>query len=199
MDLLIGSNNEHKAREIQEIFDKEMPGEVKILNPSDVLEEVLDVEETGATLEMNSFLKASAFSEKTGYPCIADDTGLEIDALNGKPGVHSARFAGKESNDANNRKKVLEMLKNIPDNEKTARFKTVICYCRDGNTDFIEGICEGRIISEERGSSGFGYDPIFIPEGFDETFAEMPPEKKNELSHRGKAIKNFIRFLRSNR
>ncbi len=192
MKLLIGSNNRHKADEIQEIFDRTSPGTVNIITPDEVLTYSLNVIEDGDTLEKNAYLKASAFNRVTGLDCIADDTGLEIDALGGKPGVYSARFACEESNDKKNREKVLELLKNISPDQRTARFRTVICYCTNDQVLYVEGICNGNIIDTERGSSGFGYDPIFIPDGFDKTFAEMSAEQKNKLSHRGKAVENLI-------
>lgn len=197
MKLLIGSNNKHKAKEIQEIFDRKAPGQITILRPDDVLTEKLDVDECGNTLEMNAYLKASAFNKATGIACIADDTGLEIDTLDGKPGVHSARFAGNDCNDEDNRKKVLSLLKNIDPDKKTARFRTVICFCNGEKIDYVEGICNGNIIDIERGFNGFGYDPVFVPAGFDITFAEMTAEQKNKLSHRGKAIENLINQLKN--
>jgi len=195
MKLLIGSNNKHKADEIQEIFDRVALGKVKILTPSNVLSDVLDIIEDGDTLEKNALLKAQGFFEATGISCIADDTGLEIDALNGKPGVRSARFAGEDSNDQNNRDKVLYLMKDIEPQRRSARFRTVICYYGSDDVWYVDGICEGQIINSELGSNGFGYDPIFIPEGFDLTFAEMTAEQKNKLSHRGKAIENLISEL----
>jgi XTP/dITP diphosphohydrolase len=195
MKILIGSNNKHKAEEIQEIFDRVAPKKVKILTPSDVLDEILDIIEDGDTLEKNALLKARGFNQASGIACIADDTGLEIDALGGKPGVYSARFAGEDSNDKKNREKVLRMMADIKPENRTARFRTVICYCNGDDVWYVEGICKGQIIDEERGDAGFGYDPIFVPNGFGQTFAEMTPDQKNKLSHRGKAIENLIRKL----
>ncbi len=196
MKLLFGSNNKHKAQEIKQIIDKNFQNYFKISIPSDILDNVPDIEETGANLKDNALIKASAFYELTNIPCFADDTGLEIDALNGEPGVYSARFAGEDCNDADNRKKVLRLLKNVPINERTARFKTVISFFDGTKANFVEGVCEGIIMDEERGTSGFGYDPIFIPEGYELTFAEMPAEEKNKISHRAKATQNFISFLK---
>jgi XTP/dITP diphosphohydrolase len=196
MNILIGSNNKHKAAEIQEIFDRVAPGKVKIMIPAEVLNEKLDIIEDGDTLEANAYLKARGFYDATGIACIADDTGLEIDALSGNPGVHSARFAGEESNDQKNRTKVLKMMAPVDQKERSARFRTVICYCEADEVWYVDGICEGSIIETERGDSGFGYDPIFIPDGYDVTFAEMTAEQKNKISHRGKAIENLISELK---
>jgi len=192
MKILIASNNKHKAEEIQEIFDRVAYGKVRIIIPADVLDEKLDIIEDGDTLEANAYLKARGFFDATGIACIADDTGLEIDALSGKPGVHSARFAGEESNDLRNRVKVLKMMDGIESKERSARFRTVICYCKGQEVWYVNGICEGHIIEAERGDSGFGYDPIFMPDGYDLTFAEMTAKQKNKISHRGKAIENLI-------
>ena len=194
MKLLIATNNKHKISEIVRIFEQKIPGKIDILTPNDLHLE-LDVEETAGTLEGNAELKAKAFFDAVKIPVIADDTGLEIDALDGQPGVYSARFAGEPPNDERNRQKVLALMKDIPEEERTARFRTVICYIDDKGINFIEGKCEGKIIEEERGDAGFGYDPIFIPEGFDKTFAEMTADEKNSISHRGRAIRNFADWL----
>ncbi len=197
MKLLIGTNNQHKVREIREILDREFPGRFEIFTPTDVLNKSIDIEETGCTLEENAFLKSSEFYSLTKIPSISDDTGLEIDAMKGEPGVNSARYSGEHGNDAENRKKVLNLLNGIPEERRTARFRTVICYIDEGKAEYIEGICSGKIIDEERGANGFGYDSIFVPDSFDKTFAEMSPEEKNLLSHRGKAVRNLVEFLKT--
>ena len=195
MKILLASNNRHKQREIQQIFDSVAPGFIELLAPGDVLQKTIEVEETGKTLEENAYLKAKAFFDLARMPCIADDTGLEIDALNGAPGVHSARFAGERCDDASKRRKALEMLKGAPPEQRTARFRTVFCYIDGAQARYAEGICRGKIIDEERGSGGFGYDSLFVPEGFSQTFAEMSASQKNELSHRGKAALNLVEIL----
>ncbi|TAL68017.1 MAG: RdgB/HAM1 family non-canonical purine NTP pyrophosphatase [Bacteroidetes bacterium] len=197
MKLLIGTNNQYKVREIKEILEREFPGKFEIVTPADVLDNSIDIEETGETLEENAYLKSSEFYSLTKIPSISDDTGLEIEALNGEPGVNSARYSGEHGNDAENRKKVLNLLNGVPEEKRKARFRTVICYVEEGRTEYIEGICSGRIINEERGKKGFGYDSIFAPDGFDKTFAEMTAEEKNNLSHRGKAIRNLVEFFRN--
>ena len=197
MKILIASNNTHKISEIQKILNLRYKDKFELLSPND-LSLTLDVDESANDLEGNAELKAKAFFEAAKIPVIADDTGLEIDALNGEPGVYSARFAGENANDSQNRHKVLGLMKDVPDNKRTARFRTVICYIDSNHTAFIEGNCDGKIIKEEHGDAGFGYDPIFMPEGFDRTFAEMTADEKNYISHRGKAIRNFADWLKSN-
>lgn len=196
MKLLIGTNNQHKVREIKGILEKEFPGKFNIVTPADVLDNSIDIDETGKTLEENAYLKSNEFYSLTQIPSISDDTGLEIEALNGEPGVNSARYSGEHGNDAENRKKVLNLLNGVPEEKRKARFRTVICYVREGKAEDIEGICSGKIIEVERGANGFGYDSIFVPDGFDKTFAEMTAEEKNRLSHRGKAVRNFVEFLK---
>lgn len=198
MEILLASNNRHKLKEMQQIFDAALPGKIKIMTPSDVHGKILDVEENADTLEGNAYLKAKAFFDKTNIPCIADDTGLEIDALNGAPGVHSARFSGVHGDDAANRKKALELLTGKELDERTARFRTVICFVADEKEEYIEGRCEGRIIFEERGDMGFGYDSLFQPEGHERTFAQMSDDEKNAISHRGNAVRNFVEFVKGN-
>jgi XTP/dITP diphosphohydrolase len=197
MKLLLGSNNRHKQSELQAIFDKEMPGSIDLLIPDDVLSEKIEVDETGNTFEENAYLKAKAFNDASGIPTFAEDTGLEIDALNGEPGIFSARYSGEHGNDSANRKKVLELMIDIPPEGRTARFRTVICLIINNKVEYLEGICAGKIIYDERGTNGFGYDPIFMPDGYDMTFAEMPSELKNSISHRNKAALNLINCLKS--
>jgi len=195
MKILIASNNIHKIEEINSILNIKLSSKIEVLSPSEIGVE-LDVEEDADTLEGNALLKAKAYFDASGLPVIADDTGLMIDALNGAPGVYSARYAGEPPNDANNRKKVLDELSQIADAKRSARFKTVICYFDKDGFNFIDGTCEGKIIDHEIGENGFGYDSIFIPEGYNSTFAEMSPSEKNQLSHRAKAIFNLADWLR---
>ena len=195
IQLLIATNNKNKIREIRQVIESEFSDQVQLIYP-ELLGLETEVDETEDTLEGNSELKAKAYFELSGIPAIADDTGLEINALDGLPGVRSARFAGEPADDANNRKKVLEMMENIPLQNRQARFRTVICYYDHDGPNFIEGICEGIMAESESGTNGFGFDPIFIPSGYDITFAEMSAFEKNKISHRGKAIRNFVRWLR---
>lgn len=196
MILLLGSNNNHKAREVKQILDEVLGSEYSLKILSDVLDNFYDVEEDGETLEENAFKKANEYYQMAKMPCFADDTGLEIDALNGLPGVKSARFAGEDCIDKNNREKVLKLMKDVPEGDRKAQFRTVICYVDGAKTKYVEGICRGRIIFEERGTNGFGYDSIFVPEGHEKTFAEMDADEKNSISHRGRAVRKFGEMLK---
>lgn len=187
--LLFATNNKHKLREIDEILGDEF----KVLSLGDA---GLDVEipETMETLEGNAMQKAWFIFEKTGMNCFADDTGLEIDALEGRPGVYSARYAGEGCSFEDNIQKVLKELDGI-DNRK-ACFRTVICLILDGKEHLFEGKIEGKIIKERKGEEGFGYDPVFIPQGHHQTFAEMPSYLKNGISHRGRAVSKMLKYLK---
>ncbi len=190
MTLVFATHNNDKVKEVQAL----LPGFIKILTLTDI-QCFEDIPETEATIEGNALLKARHVFEKYNYPCFADDTGLEVNALGSKPGVHSSRYAGEDADAEANIQKLLNELKNKED--KTAQFKTVIALVRESGEKLFAGICKGRIISEKKGNSGFGYDPVFVPEGFDLTFAEMTPEEKNAVSHRGKAIRQLTAFLKS--
>jgi XTP/dITP diphosphohydrolase len=188
MQFVFASNNPNKIKEIQLL----LPKEITILSLEDIgCRE--DIPETASTIEGNAILKANYVTEKYGYACFADDTGLEVEALNGEPGVYSARYAGEQKNADDNMKKLLT---NLADKEnKKAQFKTVICLNFNGNQHVFEGIIKGEIINEKRGSEGFGYDPIFIPNGYDKTFAEMSIDEKSKISHRGLAVEKLVAFL----
>ncbi|MEM1041427.1 MAG: RdgB/HAM1 family non-canonical purine NTP pyrophosphatase [Bacteroidota bacterium] len=153
-----------------------------------------EVEEDAPTLEGNAEKKAHTLRAYTGLPSLADDTGLEVDALGGAPGVHSARFAGPDADDAANRARLLRDLDRATD--RSARFRTVLAFAGGGEVRFFEGVCSGAITESGRGEGGFGYDAVFQPEGETRTFAEMPPEAKNAISHRGRALARFAAFLR---
>lgn len=190
--LLIASNNLHKIKEISEIL---APLNIKILSLKD-FPEFPDVEETGSTLEENSLLKAKEIYEKFKISTLADDTGLFVDALNGEPGVYSARYSGENATYASNCEKLLLNLIEIDGKDRTATFTSVLClYINETEHYFFKGNVEGRIIKQARGTNGFGYDPLFIPKGFAKTYAEMDDAKKNELSHRALALKKFKKFL----
>jgi XTP/dITP diphosphohydrolase len=152
-----------------------------------------EIDETATTLEGNARLKASYITAKFGYNCFADDTGLEVESLHGKPGVYSARFAGEPSDSENNMQKLLHEL-NGKENRK-AQFRTAICLNLDGKQFLFEGICKGKILTEKQGEKGFGYDPIFQPKGYQESFATMQRNEKNKISHRGLAIEKLVTFL----
>lgn len=154
-----------------------------------------NVEEDAETLEGNAARKAQALYEYTGLPSLADDTGLEVGALGGRPGVHSARYAGERADDVANRRLLLKNLEGVEN--RAARFRTVVAFVDgDGTLHYFEGICSGTIIDEERGEGGFGYDPLFVPEESDLTFAELSAEEKNAVSHRGRALRPFAAYLR---
>lgn len=191
MTILLGTNNKHKVEEMAAILRSVLGNTVRIVLPTDVPSFPTHIEETGTTLEENAYIKAMAIFTATGLPCIADDTGLEIDVLDGKPGVYSARYAGENASFADNRTKALHAMEHVDAAQRQARFRTVLCYCDHLRTLFAEGVCEGIITTEERGSEGFGYDPIFQPQNYNLTFAEMPAEEKNAISHRGRALANF--------
>lgn len=176
---------------MEEVRSK-LPSTYQVLSLKEVLGDV-DIPETGDTLDENAAIKARYVFERTGKSCIADDTGLEIDALNGEPGVYSARYAGENCTFQNNMDKVLKGLEGKTD--RNANFRTVICLILDGKEFLFEGQVDGQILENERGGKGFGYDPIFQPDGFEETFAEMSMDQKNEISHRGQAVQKLAEFL----
>ena len=190
--IVLASNNEHKLREFKQ---KLQNLDINVISQREAGYDI-DIEETGTTFKENAEIKAKELHRLSNLPVIADDTGLEIDELNGMPGVYSHRFAGDNATDEDRRNKVLDLLKNIDENKRTARFKTVICYIDENNeTHFFEGIAEGKIGFEPKGNNGFGYDPIFIFNG--RTFAEMTSEEKNSVSHRGRAIEKFVEYLKN--
>tara|TARA_B100000674_G_scaffold259684_1_gene214122 strand:- start:14474 stop:15055 length:582 start_codon:yes stop_codon:yes gene_type:complete len=188
MKLVFATNNLNKLSEIQSLVPKEI--EILSLKDIDCNEELA---ETAATLEGNALQKASYVFENYGYNCFADDTGLEIDALNGAPGVHSARYAGEECRAEDNINLVLQKLKG--QSNRIAEFRTVIALIIDGKETFFEGNCKGDITEFRSGLEGFGYDPIFLPNGFDKTFAEMKQNEKGAISHRAKAVEKLVEFL----
>lgn len=188
MNIVFASNNKHKIREISHILGDSF----NLLSLSDInMEE--DIPEDGPTLEDNALHKARHICFASGMNVFADDTGLEVDALGGRPGVHSARFAGEAKNSDDNIDKLLALLGDNP--LRSARFRTVIALIINGEEFLFEGRAEGVIIKERKGSQGFGYDPVFIPDGYDLTFAEMDLDEKNKISHRSKAFEKLKLFL----
>jgi XTP/dITP diphosphohydrolase len=185
MKLLLSTNNKGKLIELQFIL-ADMP--LELLTPAD-LGLTLDVDEDGATYAENAAKKALAFARASGLTCLADDSGLEVDALNGAPGLYSARYSPKPGATDRDRRQFL--LQNLADKPRpwTARFRATVAVAGpEGSVEWAEGICEGQIIPEERGTGGFGYDPIFLLDGMDQTMAELPEEIKNRLSHRARAV-----------
>lgn len=189
LQLIFATNNQHKLKEIKLILNSE----VTILSLKDIdCSEKLP--ETSSSLRGNALQKANYVFEKYGVNCFADDTGLEIDALSGRPGVYSARYAGLQASDSDNVAKVLNEMKGVEN--RTAIFKTVIALITDREQKTFEGMIEGEITNEPKGTSGFGYDPVFIPAGSTKTFAEMSEEEKNGMSHRSLALEKLIVYLK---
>ena len=186
--IVFATNNKHKLDEIRKITT----GKIEILSLADINCHE-DIEETGTTLEENALIKARYVKDKYGYDCFADDTGLEVEALNGEPGVYSSRYAGANCNPEDNMIKLLSELRDS--DNRNAQFRTVIAAITNGSEHLFEGVVKGSIIEEKRGSNGFGYDPVFMPDGYELTFGEMSDEVKNEISHRGVAMERFIAFL----
>lgn len=188
MQLVFASNNLNKIKEIQSILKES----IQLLS----LEEIgchEEIPETAETIEGNAILKANYVTEKYGYDCFADDTGLEVTILNGEPGVYSARYAGEQRNADDNMNKLLEAL--LDKEDRSAQFKTVIALNIKGEQHLFTGIAKGNIILDKTGNHGFGYDPVFQPENYSETFAELASEVKNKISHRAKATQQLIDFL----
>ncbi len=190
LKLVFATNNEHKLKEV-----KAMLPNINIVSLADIncFEEI---PETADTLQGNAILKANYITQKYGLACFADDTGLEVESLNNEPGVYSARYAGEESNAEKNMQKLLKKLG--ANQHRKAQFRTVISLNVNDKQFLFEGVCKGRILTRKQGKNGFGYDPIFSPDGFNSSFAEMSLEEKAAISHRGKAIKKLVTFLRKN-
>jgi XTP/dITP diphosphohydrolase len=188
--LVFATNNTHKLMEIRKII----PPGFEILGLHDI-GCTTDIPETADTLEGNADIKALFVYEHYGRNCFADDTGLEVDALDGKPGVYSARYAGEEGDAGKNIARLLAEMKEVT--ERKARFRTVISLVIKGEIMHFEGLVEGSILHERRGEEGFGYDPVFLPHGYDQSFAEMDLELKNSISHRGRATRKLIEYLRN--
>ena len=188
MKLVFATNNQHKLQEIKQLLN----GSFELLCLNDIGCDD-DIPENQDTLEGNAAEKAFFIYNKYGINCFADDTGLEIEALNGEPGVYSARYAGEERSADNNMDLVLEKLNKIKN--RKARFRTVVSLVIDGCETQFEGIVNGQILEEKRGETGFGYDPIFKPDESDRSFAEMPMEEKNQISHRGRAVQKLVEYL----
>lgn len=188
MKIVFATNNRHKLDEIRKITE----GKIEILSLSDI-DCHKEIPETGTTLEENALIKAQFIKDKFGYDCFADDTGLEVDALEGAPGVYSSRYAGEACNPHDNMDKMLLEMQGV-ENRK-ACFRTVITLILNGKQHFFEGVINGEIICEKRGAAGFGYDPIFLPDGYTQTFAELGDDIKNKISHRAIATQKLVEFL----
>ncbi|MBQ4821310.1 non-canonical purine NTP diphosphatase [Aquimarina sp. MMG016] len=188
MKLVFATNNLNKLKEVQVL----MPSHIQLLSLSDI-NCTEDIPETSDTIEGNAIQKAQYIKEKYGYECFADDTGLEVEAINGDPGVYSARYAGPEKDADNNMNKLLQELKGQVNRD--AQFKTVIALELNNELKTFTGICKGTITQDKQGDGGFGYDPIFLPKGYTKTFAELSLAEKNRIGHRGKAVQQLIKFL----
>ncbi|WP_394750652.1 non-canonical purine NTP diphosphatase [Spongiimicrobium salis] len=190
MELVFATHNNNKFKEVQVL----VPKHIRLLSLNDIGCTV-DIPETGHTLEENAQLKANYVTSHYGYPCFADDTGLIVDSLDGAPGIYSARYAGPQKSAADNMDKLLNALDG--NKNRAARFKTVIALNLEQERLLFQGIVEGSITHTKNGTAGFGYDPIFLPQGYDKTFAELSLSVKNSISHRGKAIQQLIDFLKN--
>jgi len=188
MELVFATNNHHKVQEIQSLVGDR----ITLLSLKDIGHEG-DLPEEQDTLEGNAYQKAKYVFDHYGFNCFADDTGLEVEALNGLPGVYSARYAGSSKNSQNNINKLLRKIKDKQN--RRARFRTVISLIINGTEKRFEGVVNGEIINDLRGEKGFGYDPVFKPDNYESTFAEMPLDEKNMISHRSKAIKKLTNYL----
>jgi len=188
--LVFATNNDHKLKELRQILSSEF----ELLSLSDI-GCTDDIPETGNTLEDNASQKSFYIWDKYGINCFADDTGLEIEALGNEPGVYSARYAGEGRSATDNMLKVLEKMKN--EFNRKARFRCVISLIIDGAESQFEGIVEGKILTQQQGIAGFGYDPIFMAIGYDQSFAQMSAQDKNQISHRGRAVKKLVDYLKN--
>lgn len=189
--IFLASGNPHKIEELKQILN---PMGIKLKSTLD-FSDADEVDEDQPGLEGNALKKARHWYNETGLPSLADDTGLEVDALDGAPGVYSARYAGENATYEENTQKLLQELKG--ESDRSAQFRTVIAFIdQSGEEHLFGGVCRGEIITEKRGEKGFGYDPVFVPEGYHKTFAEISSEAKNRISHRGLAIQKFIEYLK---
>jgi XTP/dITP diphosphohydrolase len=194
--LLVASLNRAKAREIARILRDEKL-DFEVLSLADFPEVTLPPE-TGATFAENALAKAKHAARATGLPAVADDSGLEVEALRGEPGIRSARFAGEGASDEERFRKVLDLMEDVPDDRRRARFRCAAAFATpEGDELLAEGVCEGRIARSAAGTGGFGYDPIFIPEGYQCTMAQLTAEQKHAISHRGRALRRLATLLRS--
>lgn len=190
MQLIFATHNKNKLIEVKSL----MPSSITLLSLDDINFQN-EIEETSATIEGNALLKANTIYKETGINCFADDSGLLVDAINGAPGVYSARYAGPQKNNEDNLQKLLFGLRNTENRD--AHFKTVMALIIDGKDYLFEGIINGKIISEKIGTHGFGYDPIFVPNGYTETFAQLSSEIKNTISHRARALQKMLAFIKT--
>ena len=191
-EIILATRNPNKVREIRSILDFLPVTFSSLLD----LQDIPDIVEDGSTLDENAFIKARFLYQRVKIPALADDSGLEVFALDGRPGVYSARYAGEHATYEDNNKKLLAELVSFPAEKRKARFRCVAAFVGPSTEYAVEGICEGTIIHAPRGTGGFGYDPLFVPDGYPETFAELSPEVKNSISHRSAAFRAMGEYLR---
>jgi XTP/dITP diphosphohydrolase len=196
-EIIIATRNQGKAEEFASFFG--LYG-IQVKTLLDLDKNLPDVEETGTTFEENAKIKASEIAALLKQPVLADDSGLVVDALNGAPGIYSARYAGEEKNDEKNNIKLLEKLQGVPMNKRTARFVCVLAISVPGeDIEYFKGYCEGTIARQAKGNNGFGYDPLFIPEGYSKTMAELTADEKNSISHRNQAFQSLKKWEKLSR
>lgn len=195
MKLVLATRNFGKVRELSDMLSQQCS--IEVLSMRD-FPEAPDVVEDGETYQDNAKKKAVDIAKYVGVLALADDSGLEVDALGGAPGVHSARYAGSDASDADRIAKLLAATRNVPDDERTARFKCAVAVAEpNGRADVVVDVCDGKIIRKPRGNLGFGYDPVFVPHGYDKTFAELGEQIKNRISHRAKALRMALKLIES--
>lgn len=193
-EMVIATKNKGKVKEFEALFERYG---IKITSLLDINEPIPDIEETGTTFKENARLKAEGIAKVLNVPVVADDSGLSVDALEGRPGVYSARYAGEPTDDVKNYEKLLDELRDVPNEKRTARFICALALAIPGKeTIFTEGTCEGTIAHEPKGTNGFGYDPVFIPEGYDCTMAQLEQSEKNRISHRYHALLQLEEWLK---
>lgn len=193
-EMVIATKNKGKVKEFEALFERYG---IKITSLLDINEPIPDIEETGTTFKENARLKAEGIAKVLNVPVVADDSGLAVDALEGRPGVYSARYAGEPTDDVKNYEKLLDELRDVPNEKRTARFICVLALAIPGKeTIFTEGTCEGTIAHEPKGTNGFGYDPVFIPERYDCTMAQLEQSEKNRISHRYHALLQLEEWLK---
>ena len=195
MKLVLATRNLGKVRELSDMLSQQCS--IEVLSMRD-FPEAPDVVEDGETYQDNAKKKAVDIASYSGILALADDSGLEVDALGGVPGVHSARYAGSDASDADRIAKLLAAIRDVPDDDRTARFKCAVAVGEpNGRADVVMGVCDGKIIREPRGNQGFGYDPVFVPHGYDQTFAELGEKVKNHISHRAKALRLALKLIKN--
>lgn len=193
-EILIATKNKGKVTDFRALFDKYG---IEVISLADLAEPIADIPETGSTFEENAVIKAEAIAKMLQMPVLADDSGLEVTALNNRPGIFSARYAGDEKNDQKNLHKVLTELEGVASDDRSARFVCALAVAEPGQETFVKrGVCEGVITAQPVGTHGFGYDPIFQPIGYDKTMAQLSTKEKNSISHRGNALEKLEEWLK---